>query len=380
MICFQSAAIIGIAPIAKISFARTIKDLEERNRHLNKICSNLPLKKPKMRKRRIYIYKPNGLFYCKVPKCGSTYWMRFFQVLNNIKPEKDPFDTFRFKIHRTQMKMTKLEKNQSLNLNETIRFLVTRSPYSRLYSAYVDKLFLPELWNSYGRNIVKNLRPNATELSKACGNDVTFAEFLKMIAYRDRVHINWRNPHWLPIEQLCSPCTYKYNFIIRQETFSRDRDYLVSKVGIKEQFILKYNNISHWDYSLSVIKDLCRTIFMHFRKRKPKKCYRIEVLLQRLFVSFQIQGYIRKDARFDINRFGDLKHADIKTIAEVFQNIYKEYPVRTRNDWKEQRQKLMKDAYKLVDTEILEKIKKCYHLDFQIFNYDTKPEEIFGNR
>lgn len=377
IICFYTVT-IGTESTAQTSFKRTINDLEERSMHLNKMCMDLQIKSPKTANHRLYVYKPKGLFYCKVPKCGSTYWMRFFQVLHNIDVEKDPFDKIRFKIHRTQMKMSTLGKNYHIYLNETIRFLVTRSPYSRLYSAYVDKIFLPELWNSYGRNIINNYRHNATELSKLCGNDVTFEEFLKMIAQRNHRNMNWRNPHWLPIEQICSPCRYKYNFIIKQETFSRDRDYLVSKVGIKEEFILNYNNISHWDYSLLAIKDMCLTIFMHFRGRKPKKCYQREALLQKIFISFQIQGYIREDAHFDLNRFGDLKSMNINKIIEVFQNIYREYPVLNRYDWKEQRQAFMKKAYKFVDREILKEIKKYYNLDFQIFNYDPEPEEIFG--
>lgn len=375
--CFYTVT-IWTESIAQTSLRKTINDLEERSMHLNKMCMNLKIKSPNKTFYNLYVHKPKGLLYCKVPKCGSTYWTRFFQILHNINVKKDPFDENRFKIHSTQMEMSSLDKNDHIHWNETIRFLVTRSPYSRLYSAYVDKIFLPEFWNTYGRDIINNFRHNATKLSKLCGNDVTFEEFLKMITHRIHRKMNGRNSHWLPIEQLCSPCKYKYNFIIKLETFSRDRDYLVSKVGIKEQLILNYNNISHWDYSLLAIKDMCLTIFTDFRGQKPEKCYQMEALLRKIFISFQIQGYIREDAHFDRNRFGDLKSMNINKIIEVFQNIYKEYPILNRYEWKKQRQAFMKNAYKFVDREILKEIKKCYNSDFQIFNYDPEPEEIFG--
>ena len=356
---------------------RKMKEIQERRNHLEKTCKNLKVTHTEPFDDRIFFYKPIRLLYCKVPKCGSSYWMRLFKALQFKQQIKDPFSIPRFEIHQQYFQKIKLK--ESIKFNDTTKVIVTRNPYTRLYSAYIDKIYLPEKWISVGRAIVYFYRSNASLSSRSCGNDVTFVEFLKMIAYRHHMPLRWQDPHWLPIEQLCSPCTYKYNFIIRQETFSRDRDYLVSKVGIKEQSILKYNNISHSEYTLKSIKDLCYSVSKHFIYLLKSKCYRIEVILQRLFVSFQIQGYIREDARFDLSRFGDLKRPDIKTITEVFQNIYKEYPVRTRNDWKEQRRRFVKNAYKLVDTEILEEIKKFYHLDFQIFNYDTNPEEIFGN-
>ena len=46
---------------------------------------------------------------------------------------------------------------------DILRFMVTREPFSRLRSAYLDKLVLPDFWLLLGRNIIKNLRKNATD-------------------------------------------------------------------------------------------------------------------------------------------------------------------------------------------------------------------------
>ena len=79
-----------------------------------------------------------------------------------------------------------------------------REPYSRLLSAYVDKLWSPNLhfWRVLGRNLVRELRPNASRASLHCGHDVTFPEFIRYFidGHAREVRIN---THLVPTHKFC---------------------------------------------------------------------------------------------------------------------------------------------------------------------------------
>ena len=112
------------------------------------------------------------------------------------------------------MKMYRLQNPDDKHVvDNSTRFLFARDPYTRVWSAYVDKLLLPNMWGSTGKKIVAR-RPNATARSRACGNDVTFREFVEYIVQ----HSEWTgsdqlNGHWRPIQYVCDPCQFKPHFI-----------------------------------------------------------------------------------------------------------------------------------------------------------------------
>ena len=118
-------------------------------------------------------------------------------------------------------------------------FVFVRNPYTRLVSAYKSKLnpggtYYHEL---YGKQIVKEFRPNATSGSLRLGNDVTFPEF---IAYVVRLHNNkmGMDEHWKPQYKLCHPCLIPYNFIGKFENIRDDIKYV-----IKHGFSIDYDKV-----------------------------------------------------------------------------------------------------------------------------------------
>lgn len=61
-------------------------------------------------------------------------------------------------------------------LDVVTKVMFTRQPYSKLLSAYVDKLYSPNpfFWGKIGRHIVRKFRSRPSAKSVACGHDVTF--------------------------------------------------------------------------------------------------------------------------------------------------------------------------------------------------------------
>ena len=49
---------------------------------------------------------------------------------------------------------------------DSLRFMVTRDPFARLWSAYVDKFILPDFWGHTGIYVVRRFRKNPTAVAK----------------------------------------------------------------------------------------------------------------------------------------------------------------------------------------------------------------------
>ena len=107
-------------------------------------------------------------------------------------------------------------------------FLFVRNPFTRLVSAYRNKLNPGRIYDQIatGRRIVRLFRSNATKQSLQYGNDTTFPEFIKFIIY-----LHYKNElmdeHWRPQYSLSLPCVVPYTFIGKMETMATDVKYVL---------------------------------------------------------------------------------------------------------------------------------------------------------
>ena len=111
-----------------------------------------------------------------------------------------------------------------------------RHPFDRILSAYRNKLenpFTDEFRRRYGRKIVANYRPYATEEAKETGADVSFTEFLRYII--DERPSKFNN-HWMRYWDLCQPCQVRYDFIGTAENYANEADLFVKKMNISVVF------------------------------------------------------------------------------------------------------------------------------------------------
>ena len=119
--------------------------------------------------------------------------------------------------------------------SRSFKFMFVREPFERLLSAYKDKFIAMRpsdhrYVETYGRKIIANFRPNATQKSLHAGDDVTFKEFIEYIL-KEGVY-EGLNPHWNTYEGQCMPCYVHYDFIGRFEFLSQDANYLLRKTGV----------------------------------------------------------------------------------------------------------------------------------------------------
>ena len=105
------------------------------------------------------------VMYCPIQKTGSTTWKEILRSIGQKMPTAD---------------IRGIEVNVPFAKHD-VSFTFVREPYSRLLSAYVDKLFSPNtmFWKITGSYVIEKFRQNPSKKSIDCGCDVTFPEFVR---------------------------------------------------------------------------------------------------------------------------------------------------------------------------------------------------------
>ena len=104
--------------------------------------------------------------------------------------------------------------DEVLTSDKFLRFCFVRNPYSRILSAYLDKIVSHErpsapVYTHFGRNFAEP------------GDSVSFAEFLAYLQLTMADRNKW-DPHWRPMTSILRPDLVPYDVIGRIETFDAD--------------------------------------------------------------------------------------------------------------------------------------------------------------
>lgn len=353
---------------------------------MTEVCSSapaLPEIPDTMFFHHMVVNKPLKLVYCFVPKAGCTFWKRAFYYIQKTQEHEymaSLFDIKKDEIHRLAIdKLTEVGGDFASKhsfLNEAKKIIIVREPYSRLFSAWVDKLFLPDFWRYIGIPIVKNYRSGAGATALQCGHDVSFHEYLRYVVDIGRATTftaEQFDDHWLPISRVCQTCHVTYDLVGRMEDFSKSRDTILTSTGM-DKYIA--TNISSMETNIDNIKLNIEAYWL--TSQQNPNCISQDDLLTRLWASFQFQGFLPSDLPLPL----DVVKADgqptmggfLKLVSDSHVRFLKESPRRA----KAQRKEAMLRAYRAVPKNLLYKIKDLFHLDFNLYGYDPEPVEIFG--
>lgn len=319
----------------------------------------------------VYIQDNSRLAYCSVAKIGCTFWKRVFLFLNDDTGSHNvtsPFGIPRMFVHYGKKLHTSIVHEMGAKYDNYTRFLFSRDPFSRLWSAYLDKYYLPDFW--VRKDIMGTLaarRDSVSEEASRCHNDVTFQEFLEYVVSH---HPREMNGHWQPIKHRCDPCQFKPNILGKQETFTDDATFILQGVGQGWM-------IESFDYDAYVREELSMLIDYNFSLIKRmfyQRCINDTGLMHLLWRVFQLNGYLPNyiDAGAVVQKLR-VATSYKQAFEEYVLNTYSSAPRTERRKWKAQRQDAIKAAYRTIPQAILDSIRFYYRDDFRLFGYDGIP-------
>lgn len=176
----------------------------------------VPKQIPTITLQRILVSDKYKFMICVIPKVSSTSWRRTMLRLSGKFSDEKILQLPNHAIfHKMLSQYTTLKKfnktEREFRLSNYTKVMFVRNPFERLLSAYRSKFVNgKEFHKLYGIKIIKKFRPNATQMEKKTGHNVTFLEFIKFFLWQK----DWAaNPHWTPYWNLCDPCGVKYNYI-----------------------------------------------------------------------------------------------------------------------------------------------------------------------
>ena len=346
----------------------------ERLQHLQRVCSDDDIFKNVMYKKKspivYYSSSKYNFSYCKVHKAGGTFWTQVFTILSKgAADHEDVFRLSKYDVHHT-LGQTEKRTFDLATSHASRTVLVSRDPYSRLFSAFIDKLFLPMKYKIAVKIVNRQRRLNYT-----CANDLTFEEFLTSII--DRVTEGKTiDIHWTPIVNLCKPCDVNAFAVVKQETFTVDVEYVLKEVEIaNNEFEVIYDALHNHRIEANVPGIVTATIAM-WKRTGVDQCMDGIELARRFWTAFQIQGYIKDDIPFpsDIVETHE-KAEDPDFLTNVILETIKEHPM-TPNEAKLQRLRALVDAFDGVNKDILDQVKMLYKQDFILFDYSFEPPTL----
>ena len=300
-----------------------------------------------------------------------------------------------------------LRKQDYEETMQNYRFMMARDPYERLWSVYIDKYVLLDLyfWQSFSKRIRDNFlryagdtrssnpprwdkvnkitdnnkdqraRSNKTRVSSYESNcrQLSFEEFLIYVATLGKTSLDALNDHFQPIHIGCNPCRFKPDFIGHVETFIEEKSFLLKKIGLAPDIDGMDNYKDHIHHE---IVTLSQFQFQLLSMSSFISCLTMKNIQERIAVAFVLNGYLPLDS---LDTLGPLlplsKNQFVNQLIQLFMDSN-----RTSDDIHQQRATLRKDAYKQIPYQTLLALKDIFKNDFLLFGYDPLPAYIFEER
>ncbi|XP_046368777.2 carbohydrate sulfotransferase 13-like [Haliotis rufescens] len=306
------------------------------------------------------------LLYCLVPKVGCTFWKRTLQVLRrHARGLKTPYkllyeECSSGRVGAIQNIMEAIAKGH--NLTDIIsqrytKFMFTRDPFQRLFSAYIDKFLTPNMsfWN-IGKVIVEDIR-GVPQKNGWYGHDVSFSEFIDYVLTTEDKYLD---SHFKPASQICDVCNVKFDVIGKMETFKTDVFHIISTVNASNRFVFK-------DFKLeATIDSILDVTGKTFQYREYLERYMpFHDILRRIWRRFKIANILDLKEQFPFSEL-ESRTVTMENFADMVVTLHKTSSKRNRGS----RTAAYIQAYRQLTESSLDKLRTLFNLDFELFGYD----------
>ncbi|XP_059158538.1 uncharacterized protein LOC131942657 [Physella acuta] len=347
-------------------------DWEHQRRTIEKVCSTIQDSNTNHSARGILAWQ---IMYCPVGGAASTFLKKMMYQIKKTDPFRSPFEIpskFIRECPKCFNYVDLYNNTQFATPGEKIKNLMfVRDPWSRLFSAYVDKLYSPNprYWTKWGVPAVKKFRQNPSELSLRCGHDVTFSEFLLHHLSPGQGQMD---ADLLPAVDLCRPCTVPYDYIGHTTVFERDLSYVFTNWLDGKTSQTGLHTLAE-DFVINEIEDSVLSPFQEWSEAITQCMSKLSAA-RRIWRRLQFRGIISTNLSFpsnitqqviqDMNAYDFI---DILTSAAQKSRAYQ--------NLRQQKRKVYTKAYMSISSSLMNRINQVYDLDFKMFNFRRWPRE-----
>ena len=325
-----------------------------------------------------------NLLYCPVAGAASDFFQRFLyslKVNNRSREVASPlqvpeelgaeaeFDTPSLSFHR---------KALDEFMASSVKLVMVREPFSRLYTTYVDRLLVPDAlyWKRWAVPAIARHRKYPSNHSLTCGHDLTFAEFVKYVI--EELHES--DDDVKPVSTLCVPCEVHYSVIGHVDTLTSDFVYLTSLLK------LTVANLSAESFAADVIDDAImsatKKAFDHYNGGLDACIPKYE-LGKRLWRKLQTDGVISDQLKFSFAP----KKVEKMTATEFVEMVREARQVSGGGTGQapgpglaQQRAQAVHEAFKALSGQDVMKLVNIYSADFDMFAYDKHPSFLANSK
>ncbi|KAL4230602.1 hypothetical protein ACF0H5_010979 [Mactra antiquata] len=313
------------------------------------------------------------IYYCFIPKIGSTFWKRVLTVLPSNGTLQSPYDILLMQAEKHTSNISPMVLSKMLRKGGQ-SFMFVRDPYTRLFSAYVNKVYDPNpiFWKYLNDRIVARIRnKSSTRMTLTYSHNVTFPEFIKYILYQNR-NGKKLDIHYRPMHTFCDPCRTHYTYIGHLETFVDDATYILSKWRQEfDDVTLQFDNLP-LEAAVDTARSRVKGLFEAKEILQESQFPFIKLIL-RTWRDLQIRGYISKKTEFPFK--GDVTNVSSDDVMEAIIHALDEN--HNKINLKMQRQEALIQAYHQVPLKDMELLREYLLLDCLIFGYDDQPSILF---
>ncbi|XP_052873379.1 carbohydrate sulfotransferase 11-like [Anopheles cruzii] len=251
---------------------------QDRLLHLREVCERNNNGNISRIETSFYIHiKNESLLYCLVFKSGTT--SLFYNINRWAGYSEDQIldqRTDNFMLARVHYPWESPDVLLT-SMKNSLSFLVVREPFERLISAYEERLLgqLHPYFKNLSHQIYKLYHDDGIE-----DGIPSFQDFARYVVYQFRNRKD-SDLHWRPINDLCTPCLARYDFIMKLETFGQDLAYFANETHLQGKIKRVQMNHARRD----PIDRLVRKYFSQLTKQQ------LVDLLEIYRIDFELFGY-----------------------------------------------------------------------------------------
>ncbi|KAH3702497.1 hypothetical protein DPMN_077520 [Dreissena polymorpha] len=247
--------------------------------------------------------------------------------------------------------------------------MFVRDPYKRIASAFVDKLLAPNplFWKLFGRSAIERFR--GVDKNRKCFHDVTFSEFVQFVVWAEKSKREL-DAHFQVATEVCVPCTMKYDFIGKMERFQEDAYDVIDRLHQNATRHALNGNMA----SLAGDDAVMDSVHSPYRwKIQITRCISWHESLQRVWRKLQLRGLVEFGHPFPLDETSSRRITAAEFIALANTARRDSNPEKLRA----QKEHVLAEMYRSVPLEVLEEMRTVFQADFEMFEYDSSPVEIF---